>query len=57
VESLESKKEEQGSTCEKPKKVDSNYLEEGIGGESNNNSNNSKDKEEPKSLVCDYNLH
>ncbi len=48
VESLEFEKEEQGPTCEKPKKVDSNYLEEGIGGESNDGSHNSKNKEEPK---------
>jgi hypothetical protein len=56
VESSESEKE-QGFTCEKLKKIDSNYLEEEIGGESNNSSHNNKDKEEPKPLVCDYNLH
>lgn len=56
VESSESEKE-QGFACEKLKKIDSNYLEEEIGGESNNGSHNNKDKEEPKPLVCDYNLH
>jgi hypothetical protein len=57
VKCLEFEKEEQGFACEKPKKVDSNYLEEEIGGESNDGSCNSKDKEEPKPLVCAYNLH
>jgi hypothetical protein len=57
VESSESEKEEQGSTREKPKKVDSNYLEEEIGVKSNDGSHNNKDKKEPKPLVHDYNLH
>ncbi len=56
MESSESEKE-QGFACEKLKKIDSNYLEEEIGGKSNNSSHNNKDKEEPKPLVCDYNLH
>jgi hypothetical protein len=56
MESSKSKKEEQHSACEKPKKTNSNHLAKN-GGESNDGSHNRKDKEEPKPLVHNYNLH